>query len=611
MATDSEVIRSFLVSVGVDLDEQGMKRFDRAVDDITKTVTELGKAAVVAALAVSGAVVKIAGEFEDLFYASQRLKSSVDNIKAFSFGVSQMGGDAKAARASLESFASFMRSNPMGEGVVRGLGVETRTSTGEMREYADVLRDVGGQLRMMPYWAAKQRANLLGLDENTLQALLRGTDLWSDRYRKLVKDSGVNMDQMAEDFTALMQRVRLLRVELEIYLYKALKAVDPELLEVAAALGVVGGALALVNLLLGPEVALVLALGAAIVVLTNDFNEWKAGADSFIPWEQWADDIDNAVATISDLLDALNELGGALSGVGAWWSNAFGPAVSLLISIAVIPLRALVDLIRTLAALLTGDMPLAWANFKKTGVDAIDGIITAGDRLRRFLATLAGKPAEPPSATGPSSQARAAARSKGANDNAMPATRNAQDQALAYFMRQGWTREQALGIVAGSFAESGLKPGNRNPTSGAYGIGQWLGSRVKDFERVMGKPLEGSSLQDQLAFMQWELRNTEKRAGSAIAGTSSAHDALSAFVTKYERPKLGAETDGDLARGGRFLAANTKLGTDGGARTVTINAKTDVKVSGAVDAQAAGKAVGDSVDRRNSELVRNTRSAVR
>lgn len=99
-----------------------------------------------------------------------------------------------------------------------------------------------------------------------------------------------------------------------------------------------------------------------------------------------------------------------------------------------------------------------------------------------------------------------------------------------------WTREQAAGIAGSFMQESQGKADARNPNSGAYGLGQWLGSRVKDFEAWSGKSLKGSTLDDQIAFFNYETEHKEKRAGDRIRATSTAADAADAHAKYYERP---------------------------------------------------------------------------
>jgi LysM repeat protein len=107
--------------------------------------------------------------------------------------------------------------------------------------------------------------------------------------------------------------------------------------------------------------------------------------------------------------------------------------------------------------------------------------------------------------------------------------------AMEFFLDQGWTPEQAAGLVANLQAESydHIDPAAEN--SGAYGIAQWRGSRKRDFEREMGQPIKGSSLDDQLKFVQWELNNTEKRAGRLLKKATTAAEAAEIVDEFYER----------------------------------------------------------------------------
>jgi LysM repeat protein len=109
--------------------------------------------------------------------------------------------------------------------------------------------------------------------------------------------------------------------------------------------------------------------------------------------------------------------------------------------------------------------------------------------------------------------------------------------AMDYFVQQGWSPAQAAGLVANLQAESGqnLNPAALNPKEQAYGIAQWRGSRQRDFAKEMRKPLQGSSLQDQLEFVQWELNNTESRAAQALKSAKTAEDAAAIVDHYYER----------------------------------------------------------------------------
>ncbi len=114
------------------------------------------------------------------------------------------------------------------------------------------------------------------------------------------------------------------------------------------------------------------------------------------------------------------------------------------------------------------------------------------------------------------------------------------DQAMAFFQSQGWTKEQAAGIVGNLQVESGnMRPDviagtNANKDHGSMGVAQWRGDRVASFKKVMGKDLQGSSYEDQLAFVQWELTHSKKAAGDVLRGTKTSGEAAVAVNKYYE-----------------------------------------------------------------------------
>jgi len=112
-------------------------------------------------------------------------------------------------------------------------------------------------------------------------------------------------------------------------------------------------------------------------------------------------------------------------------------------------------------------------------------------------------------------------------------------QGVKFFENKGLSEQQAIGIVSRLFAESGLNPNAVNPTSGAYGIAQWLGSRKNAALNTQG------DFNKQLQLVWDELNSTEKTALSAIKVAKTAPQAANAMEL-YERandPKFTAHAD--------------------------------------------------------------------
>ena len=120
----------------------------------------------------------------------------------------------------------------------------------------------------------------------------------------------------------------------------------------------------------------------------------------------------------------------------------------------------------------------------------------------------------------------------------------------SYLSGKGFTASQTSGIAAGIYAESQGDPNARNPTSGAFGIGQWLGSRKAALIARYGN---NPTLTQQLDFLIWELKGGD-HGGASVLNASSATDVLKNYITKFMRPAAGSETTGDLSRGAAYLS---------------------------------------------------------
>lgn len=124
------------------------------------------------------------------------------------------------------------------------------------------------------------------------------------------------------------------------------------------------------------------------------------------------------------------------------------------------------------------------------------------------------------------------------------------DQIEAYFRGKGYTPAQTKGIAAGIYAESGGNPLASNPTSGAFGIGQWLGSRKAGLISRYGS---NPSVEQQLDYLHWELQGGDYK-GRNVLQQTTATGTLTSYIKDFMRPAAGHETSSDLARGRDYLA---------------------------------------------------------
>lgn len=175
------------------------------------------------------------------------------------------------------------------------------------------------------------------------------------------------------------------------------------------------------------------------------------------------------------------------------------------------------------------------------------------------------------------------------------------DDNAQWFQKHGVAVGTSLGIAAGIYGEGGTATAE-NPTSGAYGIGQWLGSRVANFKRVMHRDLRGSTLEQQREFMLWEL-NGGDHGGAGVARAPDADKALRAYVEQFMRPAKGRETAGDLRQGRAHLRAMA-AGARGSGSNTTVNIGT--VTTQATDAAGIARDLPPAIKRRGLTTHANT-----
>jgi hypothetical protein len=626
--SDSTIIKEFLVALGFKIDDA--KKFEEGVKRATKVVTELAVATEAAGAVVVGAVVKIGEQFEDLYYASQRIHASVENIHAAEFALGQVGGTAKGMRAALENVAESLRMNPGREGYLNSLGVQTRTATGDLRDMTDVVHDFGKAMKNLPYWQAARIAQGFGIDALTLQALMRDSDQFSDRYHEMAKRLGVDQQAAAEASHKFMNDVRDVLAMLQLVADRVLIGVMPAIEAVIRGLEeadtatngwstmLIGLALVLAPILalLGPVVAGVVALALGITALISDFETWKRGAASFIDWSAWSDQIDAALGGVSDLQSAFGDLADALSPVLKLLGQVFGGAMKILVKTF---LSEITDMLRTMAetvrAVASGfrilgdlwhgdavgarrDAGAAGGHLLGAGKSLLAGIV---DPLRGAWDVISGKP---DTKAGASAMARAAALHAGQIAQGAQAVHGAvAAQVMDFFRQAGLSGEQSRGLTAGIAAESRLNPHAVNPTSGAFGIGQWLGDRKARLFRLFGP---NPTLDQQLKYLLWELQGGDQ-AGASVLGAGSASATMTNYLARFMRP--GAGLAGDLARGAAALSALSDSRLASGGAAVHVSQKTDVHVHGAGDAASTGRAVANEQGRVNGDMIRQLKVA--
>lgn len=380
MSGNADTIKDFLVSLGFDIDQAGANKFEAVLKGVTANVMKVGAVVEGAALSIVGFTTQIANGLDKIYWASQRTGASVQGIKALGYAASQTGASAESAMSSLEGLAGFMRSNPGAEGFLNRLGVQTRDASGKMRDTAAIFTGVGQKLNNMPYYRAKQYAQMLGIDENTLMAMRRGMNGFTADYQSMLQKTGFNADKaavqsnkfmtsmhgltslfgimrdkigsnlaggLAGSLDSLRRRILDNFPKIEETLTKVIKGViwlanaftrmawrliqgagsvidwwkrlddgSKNLLKIFGALLV---AWRLLNsAFLKSPIGIITTLILAIGLLYDDYQTWKEGGKSLIDWSKWEPAIEKAKKAIIWLRDKLLELKDSVGG----WQNS-------------------------------------------------------------------------------------------------------------------------------------------------------------------------------------------------------------------------------------------------------------------------------------------------
>lgn len=110
-------------------------------------------------------------------------------------------------------------------------------------------------------------------------------------------------------------------------------------------------------------------------------------------------------------------------------------------------------------------------------------------------------------------------------------------EARNFFVARGWTPDQSAGLAAQIHHESRGDPGAVGDGGLAYGALQWHPDRQAEFRRFLGRDIRGSTFQEQLAFIQYELtQGRERAAGDALRATTTAAEAGRVASRLYVRP---------------------------------------------------------------------------
>lgn len=566
------VIDSLVVKLGLD-----SKDFDRGKGTVSEGLKDITKL-----LALIGGTAALKSFVRDTIESNAALERfsrnigiGVQSISAFSQAAEQAGGSAEGLQGSL-SMLSKAQTDLMLTGnsgllpYFSALGVSIADMTGKARPATDIMLDLAGKFEQMDRVTAHNMARSMGFDEGTVNLMLKGRAEVERMVARQKASSAVTKEQaeqseklrektvaMKQEFVAFGRELLSGAMPALEWLIDALKSVATWVTQnkefVGMFLSVIATGLAAIAIAALPitgTVAAILALSAAFAALWQDYQVWARGGNSLINWEYMRYGADKFRQSIKYLSNVVRDL---------WFSTV---AVG-----------------RAFAALWNHD----WAAFKSAAKDVFFG---NGKSYSEGI----GEVKKP---TGPLIGKRDAGQRE--------------SQAMRYFQAQGWSAAQSAGIVANLKRESAFNAQAVGDSGKAFGIAQWHQDRQDEFKKAFGKDIRNASFEEQLAFVQYELKQgKEKAAGDRLRNARSAQGAGAIVSQYYERPAARASEAalrGSMAaNAGSSVAVASQGGMfpshgQGGNSSSVENHIGEVNVyTQATDAQGIAKDLGKAMD---------------
>ena len=114
--------------------------------------------------------------------------------------------------------------------------------------------------------------------------------------------------------------------------------------------------------------------------------------------------------------------------------------------------------------------------------------------------------------------------------------KNKASQAIDFFVSKGYSADEAKAITANLQGESSFDEKAVGDGGKAYGLAQWHPDRQAQFRKLFNKDIRAATFQEQLEFVDWELRNTHQKALREMRKARTLSDKTGAITRHYEIP---------------------------------------------------------------------------
>lgn len=290
----------------------------------------------------------IAKANDNLYFMQQRLNMNSRAIKTFSNAAAALGGDAGAMTATMQGLnQSIQNLVMMGDASIlpffNALGVGVTDAYGQVRAMDDILLDMADSFHEMKPEQGYALASAMGIDDATANALMQGRaamlemmgmqkNMYTSTQQELAASRELRKAQallsshweglktmLGNAIIPLLTKLTegaqtfvnfLMRHERSVKnVMEALAYVIGGVLVVA--LGKAAVAAWALMAPFAPLVAVVAGLGAAFILLYDDYKTWAEGGESLFDWGKFIDRIEKAQDAAEKVGRSLQRMGSA------------------------------------------------------------------------------------------------------------------------------------------------------------------------------------------------------------------------------------------------------------------------------------------------------------
>lgn len=196
------VIKEFLVGLGFQVDEAGLKKFDEGIKSASLKVAAFGAASVAAAGAVVAFVGSVANRLDAIGDTADRIGTTAEELMRLQYVATLSGSSAEAAASAMENLGRIAGEASQGIGrgakVFADLGLSAKDASGELKPTTQLLAEVGDKIKDLSRQEQVAVLSKLGIDPSMIGAITGGMQELASEFDALYKAAGVDLNQAAE-----------------------------------------------------------------------------------------------------------------------------------------------------------------------------------------------------------------------------------------------------------------------------------------------------------------------------------------------------------------------------------------------------------------------------